>query len=131
MKLKILVLVLALLALALPAAAQTKVASTEAVKVDWPAPTASADGLDVVEGFRIKAIATATGNAVLKTWTAPATARTLTVSDIPATGVFTFSVFPYNSEGEGGPSVSATPFGRARTPLTLGAGATASVVPRP
>lgn len=125
------VMILLLVAFVAPAAAQTKVGSTEAIKVDWPAPTASADGLDAVDGFRIKAIATATGNAVLKTWTAPATARTLTVSDIPTTGVFTFSVFPYNSEGEGGPSVSATPFGRARTPLTLGPGATASVVPRP
>ena len=107
----------------------TRLAATDAIDVKWPSPTIAADTLDAPDGFRIKATPVG-GTAATKTWTAGLTARSLVVSDYPATGAFTLTVHPYNSEGEGGPGTVLGPFGRTRIPQAL-AGATASVVPRP
>lgn len=114
-----------------PVSAQTVPAGNllgpaDSLRVTWPTPTTSADGLDAPTGVRVKAVSL-TGTVVRSWDTTPSvTTLTLTPQMIPA-GAFNIAVHPFNVAGEAAASNSVGPFGKATTPRSL-TGVSAGVV---
>jgi hypothetical protein len=108
----------------------TKLGPTDSIKVNWPTPSVSTDGLNAPDGYRVKAVSTTTPGTVLRVWSIGSIStltHTIPPTEMPA-GVFQISVHPYNVAGEAGPSNLSGPFGKAVTPTPYTTGVTAGVV---
>lgn len=123
MRFRILAVLLFVLAFAGAASAQAVptaniLGPTDSLRVTWPLPTSSPDGLDVPTGVRVKA--TNPSGTVIRSWDTLANVVTLNLTPtmIPS-GPFTITIHPFNSFGEATASNSSGPFGKATAPKPL------------
>lgn len=114
---KFLFTVLVLL-IATPSFAQvTKLGPGEGLRISWPNYVqGDPDGLDLPDGYRVKAVKPTQTGVVVQSWTIGLdTSLELTSAQLPS-GAFSLSVHPYNVAGEAEASQIVGPFGKAAIP---------------